>query len=453
MIHEDEAARHSGGAPDDAPLLLLIVTGRQCYREYLLKSISSRYRVHLLLGADPSWERDYITGWTVLKDMEETIDAEEMSAAARQVAARERVHGVLSWYEAHILQSAKVAAALGLPGGDPDMVMRCRDKHLTRRALDAASVPQPRSVLVADVGEALSAAEQIGYPVVLKPRALAASLGVVRVDTPEELVAQFAFARDTTVPGAWEYDAVVLVEECLMGPEISIDAAVHIGQVLPMFVARKEVGYPPYFEEVGHVVDAADPLLADPEILQILQRTHTALGFSDGMTHTELKLTPTGPQIVEVNARLGGDMIPYLGLRASGIDPGLAAAAVACGQRPQVVSERELVGAVRFFYVEQDDTTIGEVRFDDSGLPGAADLLVPLAAPGDVVSPPPKGSTFGRIAFATAVAETAHECQHALDAAQAALTVRLPGSGRTKIIESPVQVDPGELAVPTASAG
>ena len=43
-------------------------------------------------------------------------------------------------------------------------------------------------------------------------------------------------------------------------------------------------------------MDAADPLLADPEILQILQRTHTALGFSDGMTHTELKLTPTGPQ-------------------------------------------------------------------------------------------------------------------------------------------------------------
>ncbi|MEP6525730.1 MAG: ATP-grasp domain-containing protein [Nocardioidaceae bacterium] len=318
MIH----GRPSGGAPDDAPLLLLIVTGRQCYREYLLKSISSRYRVHLLLGADPTWEQDYITSWTVLKDMQETIDA----------------------------------------------------------------------------------AEQIGYPVVLKPRALAASLGVVRVDTPEELAAQFAFARDTTVPGAWEYDPVVLVEECLMGPEISVDAAVHRGQVFPMFAARKEVGYPPYFEEVGHVVDAADPLLAEPEILQILQSTHTALGFDDGMTHTELKLTPAGPKIVEVNARLGGDMIPYLGLRTSGIDPGLAAAAVACGQQPRIVADRELVGAVRVFYVEQDDTTIGDVHFDDSGLPEAADLLVPLAAPGDVVSPPPKGSTFGRIAFATAVA-------------------------------------------------
>jgi len=270
-------------------------------------------------------------------------------------------------------------------------------------------------------------ADEIGYPVVLKPRAMAASLGVVRVDTPQQLAARFAFARDTTVPGAWRYD-VVLVEEYLAGPEISVDSAVHGGQVFPMFVARKEVGYPPYFEEVGHVVDAADPLLDDPEIAKVLQDTHAALGFTDGMTHAELKLTAAGPKIIEVNARLGGDLIPYLGLRASGIDPGLAAAAVACGRRPSVAAERKLVGAVRFCYVEQEDTTIAAIDIDEAALPEAVDRVVALAKPGDVVSPPPKGTLWGRVAFATAVAETAAECQHALDAAQAALTVRAAGA-------------------------
>ncbi len=303
------------------------------------------------------------------------------------------------------------------------MVMRCRDKHLTREALAAARVPQPQSILVVSVAEALAAADQIGYPVVLKPRALAASLGVVRVDTPEQLAAQFLFARDTTVPGAWNYPEV-LVEECLTDPEISVDSAVYGGQVLPMFVARKEIGYPPYFEEIGHVVDGADPLLADPEILQVVQATHSALGFTDGMTHTELKLTHAGPKIIEVNARLGGDLIPYLGLRASGIDPGLAAAAVACGEHPQFAADRKLVGAVRFFYVEHDDTTIDAIHVDEAALPDATDLVVPLAKPGDVMSPPPKGTLWGRVALATAVAETAQECRAALDAAEAALTVR-----------------------------
>jgi biotin carboxylase len=404
------------------PLLLVITTGARKYREYLLASIGSRYRVHLLLAAEPTWERDHITGWTVLSGLGNTVDADEMIAAA--LALGEPLHGVLAWDEARVLQSAKVAAALGLPGGDVDAAMRTRDKHQTRTALAAAGVPQPRSVLVEGVEEALAVAADIGYPVVLKPRAMAASLGVVRVDTPEELSAQFTFARDTTVPGAWHYDAV-LVEEYLTGPEISVDSAVHRGRVYPMFVARKEVGYQPYFEEVGHVVDAADPLLTDAGLMRIVQDTHTALDFADGMTHTELKLTQGGPKIIEVNGRLGGDLIPYLGLRSSGIDPGLAAAAVACGREPEVTADRNLVGAVRFFYVEHENTTIGDIRIDDdAALPPALDRFVIDAQPGDVVSPPPKGTVWGRIAFATAVADTVLDCQAALDAAKAALVVR-----------------------------
>lgn len=425
MTDRDDAMDDLDSAAD-RPLLVVIGTGGRDYREYLLKSIAVRYRVHLFLGAEPSWERGYATGWTVLQHMDDTISGAEMSAAARQLAAREPVHGVLSWDEARVLQSAKVAAALGLPGGDPEMIMRCRDKHLTREALAAAGVPQAASILVATVEEALDAARQIGYPVVLKPRAMAASLGAVRVDSPEELAARFAFARDTTLPGAWHYDVAVLVEEYLTGPEISVDSAVHGGQLFPMFVARKEVGYPPYFEEIGHLVDGADPLLADTEVLRVVRETHAALGFTDGMTHSELKLTPAGPKIIEVNARLGGDLIPYLGMRATGMDPGLAAAAVACGQRPQLAADRALVAAVRFFYVEQD-TVIGAVDFGGAALPGAGDRLVVLAEPGEEMSPPPKGTLLGRIAFATALAGTADECMDALDAAQAALRVRPAG--------------------------
>ncbi|MGH3157022.1 MAG: ATP-grasp domain-containing protein, partial [Streptosporangiaceae bacterium] len=286
----------TGVASAQRPLLLVIGTGFRGYREYLLASISAGYRVHLLLGTEPSWELDYLTSHAVLSHMDETKDATEMIDAARQLAVRERLDGVLAWDEARVLQAAKVAAALGLPGGDLDAAMRCRDKHLTREALAAAGVPQARSVLVATLDEALAAARQIGYPVVLKPRAMAASLGAVLAAEPGELTAQFAFAHDTTIPGAWRYDAGVLVEEYLTGPEISVDSAVHAGRVFPMFVAHKEVGYPPYFEEVGHVVDARDRLLADPALLEVLQATHAGLGFTDGMTHAEFKLTPDGPK-------------------------------------------------------------------------------------------------------------------------------------------------------------
>jgi hypothetical protein len=50
--------------------------------------------------------------------------------------------------------------------------------------------------------------------------------------------------------------------------------------------------------------------------------------------------------------------------------------------------------------------------------------VVPLCEPGDVVSPPPAGTLSGRYAYLTAVAATEAESLAALDAAEAALTLR-----------------------------
>jgi biotin carboxylase len=393
--------------------LLLLGTGGRDYREYLLAALAGRYAVHLLAGAEPTWEKPYLAGWDVV-DPGGTVDAAAYLPAARAA----RPDGVLTWDEARVLQAATVAAELGLPGGDPGAVLRCRDKSLTRVALARAGVPQPAYALVRSAAEARAAADRIGWPVVVKPRAMAASLGVARADTPAELAQRFAAARDVTLPGAWTYPEV-LVEELVAGPEVSVDAAVHRGTAHPFCVARKEVGYSPWFEEVGHTVAADDPLRTDPGLLGVVQDALAALGFADGTVHAELKLTPAGPRVIEVNARLGGDLIPYLGLRATGADPGPAAAAVACGRSPALAADRSLAAAVRFFYPERAGTVVRRVRFGD--LPPAVDRAVPLVEPGDVVSPPPAGTLFGRVALATAVAPTLAECTTALDKVEVTL--------------------------------
>ena len=315
------------------PALLVIGTGLRSYREYLLRSISSQFRIHLFHTAEPSWEKDYIAGWTVLPS---TADGPAMAEAARTLHRREPIDGVLCWDEARIHATSFVAQALGLRNGDPEVIARLRDKGQTRAALAEAGVPQPHSVPVKDEAEALAAAAEVGYPAILKPRGLGASLGVVRVENAQELRRMFPFTRDTRAPEPVALpDRPVLVEECVLGEEISIDSVVSGGRVTPLFIGRKVLGYPPYAEEVGHYVSADDPLLSDRTLLAALQDTHAALGFTDGWTHSEYMLTSTGPKVIEVNGRLGGDLIPYLGLLATGIDPGLAAAQAACGLPPE----------------------------------------------------------------------------------------------------------------------
>ncbi|HEX8305422.1 MAG TPA: ATP-grasp domain-containing protein [Jatrophihabitans sp.] len=414
------SSEHANQRPDERPHLLLISTGDHQFREYLLESIAEQYRIHLFLTAEPQWEQRYIDAATVLSD---TLDAEVMIPAALELNERDRIDGVLCWDEARILPASKIAQVLGLPGGDPEMVLRCRDKHLTREAMAAAGVPQPRSIAVGTLEAALDAAAEIGYPVVLKPRAIAASLGVVLAHDEAGLREHFTFAREMNVPGALIYDdQAVLVEEYADGPEISVDCAVFQGQVRPICLAHKVLGYPPYFEEIGHFVDGADPMLADPQMIRALEHAHAALGFTDGMTHTEFRLTPSGPKLIEVNARLGGDLIPYLGMRVTGIDPGLAAAAVACGREPDMTPDRKLFGAVRFSYVPHE-MTIGSIEIDEAALPASIDRAMVRAQPGQRLAPPPAGTVWGRVAYFTVVAETAEACASAIEQAAAALVI------------------------------
>ncbi|MFE9315478.1 acetyl-CoA carboxylase biotin carboxylase subunit family protein [Streptomyces albidoflavus] len=417
--------REAQSTDGNRPLLLVVATGMRTYREYLLRSIGREFDVHLFHVDEPTWEREYISGWTVLPT---TLDGAAMAEAARALHAATPVAGVLCWDEGRIHAASYVAEALGLRNGDPDVVWRLRDKGQTRAALDAAGVAQPRSTPVSTVEEALAAADRIGYPVILKPRGLGASLGVVRVEDAAGLTANFAFTAGSQGPDPdplpFSTPHPVLVEELVTGEEISVDAVVQDGKVTPLFIARKVVGYPPYAEETGHLVDGDDPLLTDPRLLDALQDTHTALGVKDAWTHSEFMLTADGPRLIEVNGRLGGDMIPYLGLLATGTDPGLAAARVACGLTPDTAPAHRRFTAVRFFYVDQDDTTITSVAFRDDQLPEGVEQVVAVARPGAVVSPPPKGTVWGRIAFAIAATSSADGCQAALDAAEAALDVR-----------------------------
>ncbi|MEU0742080.1 ATP-grasp domain-containing protein [Streptomyces sp. NPDC006134] len=395
-----------------APLLVLISPMDQETRGHLLESVAREYRIWLFSDREAGWESPFITGHTRV----DTLDAEAMIRAARPVSA----DAILCWDETRILPAARVARALGLPGLSPEAVLTCRDKHLTRLAVAKAGGPQARSTAVSTLGEAYAAAAATGYPVVVKPRALVGSTGTRMARTREELAGIFPEIRGTTMSEVRErFERPVLIEEYLDGPEISVDSLIWDGEVTPLFVARKELSPPPSFEEVGHSVAAADPLLTDAALLRALTTVHAAVGITRGWTHSEWRLTARGPALIEVNARSGGDFISYLGLLATGWDAGSAAARLALGQRPQPGTALHGAAAVRFLYPEVE-TVVGQVTIDRDRLPAGIAVARVMARPGHVLELPPASHT-GRYAMLVATADTADACRRILDAAEPAV--------------------------------
>jgi biotin carboxylase len=411
---DDVTGAEQPNCPDR--VLLVVGSGLRFYREYLVRSVAARaraagLRLVLLNNIKPTWQVAHFDEITVL----DLFDRELLAAAARAVAARDTVVGMLCWDEPFVMSTAELAAEFAVPGLGLAGVRGCRDKYDTRSRLSAAGILQPGFALVTSVEQARAAAARIGYPVVVKPRGLGASMGVVLAAGPAGLSRAFQVAADASEVGEAPYRGSVLVEGYAAGPEISVDGALHKGEYRPMFVARKESGDPPYFEEVGHAVDAADPLLADAGLLDTLSRAHSVLGVQDGLTHTEVKLTPDGPLIIEVNGRLGGDLIPFLGHTATGIDPGEVLFDVAVGQRPDLTATRRRVAGIRFGYPDQD------CRVRSVSVPAAAPGLVlaaTMADPGTVLRLPP-GGYLARHSLVVCQAENTLTCAERLDAAAA----------------------------------
>ncbi len=396
--------------PDPRPLLLVVGSSYAEFREYIFRSVHAEYRLWLFNPVEPSWETKYITAHTVVNCM----DADQLIAAGKEVASSHEVAGVFCYDEAYIEPAAYLSAALGIGTLDPRAVANCRDKSYTREAVRAAGLLQPRSTPVSSLDQALAVADEIGYPVMLKPRNLGASLGIVKVERPEDMAARYALTDAVRLPGVREFADYVIVEEFIDGPEISVDSVFYQGECTPLVVAHKLLGTePPFeFEEVGHDVFAADPLLDDPELRDLLVDSHAALGFRNGVTHTEFKVTPHGFYLVEVNARMGGNLIPYLGLLADGVDSSLAAAAVAAGRPPVVErSGHRRAAAIRFIFPAYDMTVTDVTVRNDLVEPPVYEVAA-VARPGMKIRQPPRGMSHS--AYVISIADTIEEARAAV---------------------------------------
>jgi biotin carboxylase len=355
----DEIGRRTGravetrGLPNEAPrderpLLLLINSGRDAtYRGWTLRSISENFRVWLFSNRPAAWELPYIVGQSRV----DVLDLDTALAVAQRLRAHCPIAGVVCYDEMRIVAAAQLAERLGLPTSPSSAIGACHDKARLRRRIG-----QVTAIAVTDVAGARAAADRIGYPVIIKPRALAASEGVIRIDRADQLDDGFLFAwvAHANFTALAATDRGVIVEEYLDGPEITVDSVVCRGEVRPAFISHKSQDLPPTFEETGHLVVADDPLLQDTALLGVVQEAHSAAGFDHGVTHTEVRLTASGPKLIELNARLGGDLVTYVGLLATGIDLASAAAYLAVGVAPDIKLRRRGVAAVRYLYPAQD---------------------------------------------------------------------------------------------------
>ena len=219
---------------------------------------------------------------------------------------RSRISAITTFAEDKVRLTSQIAALLGLPYHSPGVAHRLTDKAAQRAALAQAGLGIGFGA-AADANRAVELVHEIGVECVVKPLTGSGSRHTYAVhpetaqtlhDLPAELFPAVVEARLETGrhPRSPLLADVVSVETVFSGGRPA-----HLG-----VSGRFRLAEP--FRETGMVFPSQlpQPLLSD--VLALATRALAAVGVTEGATHTELKLTPDGPQVVEINGRLGGDV-------------------------------------------------------------------------------------------------------------------------------------------------
>lgn len=233
------------------------------------------------------------------------------------------VRGVICSGEVFVDPCGVLSESLGLPGPGSWAARVCRDKVMQRVILRdhgpwwRAFAPHERDSASSDV-----------YPCVIKPSGRMFSSGVVRVEDEAELRAALA---------AYGPDETILVEELVTGPEFSVEALVHRGELLWSGVTAKITNEDSsrYFTEIGHTSPARLPLFESDALIAANAAILKALRFDSGITHAEFRLRDGQPVLMEVAARLPGDAITMMWHLATGRPLEPAIVDLALGVKPE----------------------------------------------------------------------------------------------------------------------
>jgi carbamoyl-phosphate synthase large subunit len=198
-----------------------------------------------------------------------------------------------------------VAAGVPLLGASLETIDQAEDRTRFSALLDRLGIPQPEGGMAHSVEEALTLAERIGYPVILRPSFVIGGLAIDFCYSPDDLIRQLAAA--TVV----DPDRPVRIDRYLEGVEVDVDAVSDGTDVLiPGLLEHIERAGVHSGDSVGvfppQTVSEGDSAL----IVASMERVVRALGVR-GLVNAQFIVRDDGVYLIEVNPR-ASRTVPFL---------------------------------------------------------------------------------------------------------------------------------------------
>ena len=416
-------------------LLMLPTTG---YRNRDFLAAARALDVEIIPAAN--YCHQLAPAWGLAPIMALHFDRPEESAETVLREVGRAPDAVLAVDDSGLELAARLNARLGLRGNSVQSVQTTRDKLAFRALLQAHGLPCPAFQHLPDGADPQSLARQLEFPVVVKARRLSASRGVIRADDVNAYERAVRWVR--AIQARADRDARTLgivVERYIPGREFALEGMLDRGrlEVLALYDKPDPLDGPT-FEESLYVTPSRLPRDTQERITRDTARICRLAGLREGPVHAEMRINENGIWFLEIAARsIGGIcarmLTPLLG---TNLEERILRQALGA---PAPATREAGAAGVMMIPIPRRGIYHGVEGLDAARtLPDISAVTI-TAEPGQIVAPPPEGSSY--LGFIFARCDSPQKAETALRAAHARLRFDIRPEYPAKLVTAEVGVD------------
>ncbi|MDH5179784.1 MAG: ATP-grasp domain-containing protein [Gammaproteobacteria bacterium] len=340
-------------------------------------------------------------------------------------AAQERpFSGIIGTDDSATVLAARAAEQLGLPHNPPQAVQIAARKDMARRCLSQSKVRIP-DFRVLDIRRSLpEQLDGVVFPCVVKPVALSASRGVIRVNDTQQLSAaveriKAILAAESQLPA--DAGQTLLLEQFISGQEVAVEGMLYDGEldILALF-DKPDPMDGPFFEETYYITPSRLSVDIQLAIRDEVQAACHAYGLREGPVHAECRINADGVWILEVAARTIGGLCGRLLTYGTGRQLEEVVLAHAQGRRVTVNQQDGAAGVLMIPIPGAGVLKRVEGLLAAQQIPGVEEVNIQIRDGYELIPLPEGGSYLG---FIFARGESSEEVERALRKAHACLNI------------------------------
>jgi len=400
---------------------VLVIAPHGSYRTASFIKAANKLNVDVLIASqgEHSIVSDYVQGLHIdFKNEEQAIET-ILTEAKKQAFS-----GIIGTDDTTTELAAYVAEKLSLPHNDLQAVKIAHRKDLARLSLKKSNVKIPDFDLLTTTKLLSEQDIQVTFPAVIKPVALSASRGVIRVNNELELQQAVDRIKNMLLEERQIDKAIreiLLLEEFIPGKEVAIEAMLHNGKldVLAIFDKPDPLDGP-FFEETYYLTPTSFSEDIQQEIKQTVLASCQAYGLKEGPIHAECRINKKGVWILEVAARTIGGLCGRLLSLGTGHSLEELVLLHAMGQRVEIKTIESAAGVLMIPIPGAGILKRVEGLLEAQRIPYISELSIEVRDGYELV-PLPEGNSY--LGFIFSEAPTVKEAEQALRDAHDCLNV------------------------------